>query len=58
MKATELVKCVSIAKEDLGRLGGGSVPVGTANSWNLLINGANAIVVQACDIVLANDFSI
>lgn len=34
-----------------------SVPVGTADSWNVLVDGYNAPTVQACDIVLANAFS-
>lgn len=35
----------------------GSVPVGTADSWNVLVDGANAPVVKACDIVFTNAFS-
>jgi exo-beta-1,3-glucanase (GH17 family) len=55
MNVTELVKCIVIVNEELSGLGMGSVPVVTADSW---INGANGIVVQACDIVLANAFSV
>jgi hypothetical protein len=58
MSATELVKCIGIIKDTLSGLGLGSVKVGTADSWNLWVNGANSIVIKACDIVLANAFSV
>ncbi|VVT50914.1 uncharacterized protein SAPINGB_P002922 [Magnusiomyces paraingens] len=34
-----------------------SVPVGTVDSWNVLVDGGNAAAIQAADIVLANAFS-
>lgn len=34
-----------------------SVPVGTVDSWNVLVDGASTPAIQAADIVLANAFS-
>ncbi|KAK9474473.1 glycoside hydrolase superfamily [Dipodascopsis tothii] len=34
-----------------------SVPVGTADSWNILVDAANSAAVTASDVVLANAFS-
>lgn len=35
----------------------GSIPVGTADSWNILVDGGSTPAIQAADIVLANAFS-
>lgn len=32
-------------------------PVGTADSWNLWVDGANTAAIEACDFVFANAFS-
>ncbi|KAK9481101.1 glycoside hydrolase superfamily [Lipomyces japonicus] len=37
--------------------GYGSTPVGTADSWNVLVNAGNYAAIQASDVVLANAFS-
>ncbi|KAK9493869.1 glycoside hydrolase superfamily [Lipomyces doorenjongii] len=34
-----------------------NTPVGTVDSWNVLVDGANAEVIQTADIVIANAFS-
>ncbi|KAK9370664.1 glycoside hydrolase superfamily [Lipomyces kononenkoae] len=34
-----------------------NVPVGTVDSWNVLVDGANAVVLQTADVVIANAFS-
>ena len=58
MSPGELVKCINSIKSDLKGIGLGSVKVGTADSWNLWIQSANFPVIQACDILLANAFSV
>jgi glucan 1,3-beta-glucosidase len=58
MSPAELVKCINSVKSLLQGIGLGSIKVGTADSWNLWINGANVDVVRAADIVLANAFSV
>ena len=58
MSPAELVKCINSVKSLLQGIGLGSLKVGTADSWNLWVNGANVAVVQAADIVLANAFSV
>ncbi|VEU20381.1 DEKNAAC101293 [Brettanomyces naardenensis] len=35
----------------------GDVPVGTVDSWNVLVDGANVPAIQAADVVYANAFS-
>jgi len=34
-----------------------SVPVGTVDSWNVLVDGANTAAIQSADVVYANAFS-
>lgn len=34
-----------------------AVPVGTVDSWNVLVDGANTAAIKACDVVFANAFS-
>jgi len=58
MSPAELVKCISQTKQMLSGIGLGSLKVGTADSWNLWVNGANVDVIRASDIVLANAFSV
>ena len=58
MNASELVNCINSVKTELQGIGLGNVPVGTADSWNLWIDGRNTIVIQACDILLSNAFSV
>jgi len=33
-----------------------NVPVGTADTWTMWVDGANAAVIKACDVVLMNGF--
>jgi exo-beta-1,3-glucanase (GH17 family) len=58
MSAGELVNCINSVRSDLKGIGLGSLKVGTADSWNLWVSGANNVVIQACDILLANAFSV
>lgn len=41
----------------LKQLGADSIPVGTADSWNKLIEGDANPAIEASDIILANAFS-
>jgi exo-beta-1,3-glucanase (GH17 family) len=58
MSPAELVKCITSVKTLLKSINLGSIKVGTADSWNLWVNGANVDVIRACDIVLSNAFSV
>jgi exo-beta-1,3-glucanase (GH17 family) len=58
MSPAELVKCINSIKTMLKGIGYGSIKVGTADSWNLWVNGANVDVIRNCDIVLSNAFSV
>jgi exo-beta-1,3-glucanase (GH17 family) len=58
MSPAELVKCINSIKTLLKGIGYGSMKVGTADSWNLWVNGANVDVIRNCDIVLSNAFSV
>jgi exo-beta-1,3-glucanase (GH17 family) len=58
MSPAELVKCITSVKTLLKGINLGSIKVGTADSWNLWVNGANVNVIRACDIILSNAFSV
>ena len=58
MSPAELVKCIGIVKDLLSGIGLGSIPVGTADSWNIWVSGQMDPVITACDIVLTNAFSV
>jgi exo-beta-1,3-glucanase (GH17 family) len=58
MTPQELVNCINSVKNDLKGIGLGNMKVGTADTWNLWVNGSNTVVVQNCDILLANAFSV
>lgn len=63
MSASELANKINDIKDflkDLKDKDGkpwSSVPVGTADSWNVLVDGASAPAIEASDIILANAFS-
>jgi exo-beta-1,3-glucanase (GH17 family) len=58
MPPSELVNCINSVKSDLNDINLGSLKVGTADSWNLWVNASNFDVIQACDILLSNAFSV
>ena len=58
MSPGELVNCINSIKSELKGIGLGSIKVGTADSWNLWVDGANSVVIKNCDIVLSNAFSV
>ncbi|KAF5096493.1 hypothetical protein DV451_004210 [Geotrichum candidum] len=55
-KITDIKNFVSNIKDKNGK-SFGSVPVGTADSWNVLVDGGSAPVIKASDILLSNAFS-
>lgn len=63
LSASDLASAISDVKSIVGGLKDkdgksfGSVPVGTADSWNVLVDGANKDVITASDIILSNAFS-
>lgn len=63
MTATELASKISDIKDFVANIKDkdgnsyGSIPVGTADSWNVLVDGGSKPAIEACDIVLANAFS-
>ncbi|KAG7724893.1 hypothetical protein KL933_003309 [Ogataea haglerorum] len=63
MSASQLASDISEIKELLSGIKDkngdsyGDVPVGTVDSWNVLVDGANADVIKTADVVYANAFS-
>ncbi|ODV87120.1 glycoside hydrolase family 17 protein [[Candida] arabinofermentans NRRL YB-2248] len=63
LTADELASYISEIKDllsDIKDKNGDSysdVPVGTVDSWNILVDGANSAVVEAADVLYANAFS-
>lgn len=55
--AIDTVKTLIAGLKDKDGQSWASVPVGTVDSWNVLVNGANEPAIKAADIVLANAFS-
>lgn len=55
-KIDEVKKLVKDIKDKDGK-SFSAVPVGTVDSWNVLVDGNNAPAIEAADIVLANAFS-
>jgi len=57
MTGTQLAAKITTVKSNLTALGYGSIKVGTADSWNMLITDAARPVIQASDLLLVNAFS-
>lgn len=63
MTASELADKINTIRDlvaDIKDSAGSSysdVPVGTVDSWNVLVDGGNAAAIEACDLVMANAFS-
>lgn len=53
----ELADKINDVRAHLKKLGVNSIPVGTADSWNKLIEGDANPAIEASDIILANAFS-
>lgn len=54
---TALAAKINEVRTLLKKLGADSIPVGTADSWNKLIEGDADDAIKASDIILANAFS-
>lgn len=63
LTASELADAINSIKELLATIEDkngnsyGSVPVGTVDSWNVLVDGASVAAIKAADFVFANAFS-
>lgn len=58
LSASDLASRIDEVRELVHAIDGYSnVPVGTVDSWNVLVDGANADVISSSDIVFANAFS-
>ncbi|ESW96446.1 hypothetical protein KL918_000399 [Ogataea parapolymorpha] len=63
MSASQLASDISEIKQLLSGIKDkngdsyGDVPVGTVDSWNVLVDGANADVIKTADVIYANAFS-